>query len=259
MVSLVAGAGLWAALDAAGVDPGLAGGAAVGVATVVVTLGGVWASRARESTTPAGLERGTLVSGSPSGQAVGRADAPVFGPGSDFTGATLTFHPPLPGPPAPEKAAGAAPERSGAAGPGERVVVGEIPQEPPAFQDRAELLGALTGPSAQGQVRVVFAVTGLRGVGKSQLAAACARQRLAEGWRVVAWLDASGREQLLAGYRQLAAGLGLAGDSPDSAQAAARVRPWLETGGEPVPDRAGQCRQTPTCCDRCYQPLGTRR
>ena len=111
-------------------------------------------------------------------------------------------------------------------------MVGEIPQEPPAFQDRAELLGALTGPTAQGQVRVVFAVTGLRGVGKSQLAAACARQRLAEGWRVVAWLDASGREQLLAGYAQLAAELGLAGDSPDSAQAAARVRPWLETGGD---------------------------
>jgi hypothetical protein len=50
VVSLVAGAGLWAALNAAGTDPGIAGGAAAGLATVVVTLGAVWASRAREST-----------------------------------------------------------------------------------------------------------------------------------------------------------------------------------------------------------------
>jgi tetratricopeptide (TPR) repeat protein len=81
-------------------------------------------------------------------------------------------------------------------------------------------------------VRVVFARTGLRGVGKSQLAAAVARARLAQGWRVVAWLDASGREELLAGFAQLAVELGLADDSPDSAAAAGRVRHWLETGGE---------------------------
>ena len=49
---------------------------------------------------------------------------------------------------------------------------------------------------------------------------------------MVAWLDPSGREQLLAGFVQLAAELGLAGDAPDSAEAAARVRHWLETGGE---------------------------
>jgi hypothetical protein len=91
---------------------------------------------------------------------------------------------------------------------GRRVVVGEVPQEPSAFQDRGELLGALTNAEAGGGVKVVYAVTGLRGVGKSQLAAACARRRLAEGWRVVAWLDASGREPLLAGYAQLAAELG---------------------------------------------------
>lgn len=233
VASLVAGAGLWAALDAVGADPGIAGGAAAGLVTVVVTLGAVWASQARESIAPT-AEGGALVSGSPSGQAVGQAHAPVFGPGSDFTGATFTFHPPPPrGPPAPENAATMIPGRAVAPAPGgRRVVVGEIPQEPPAFQDRAELLDALTGPAAGGRVRVVFAVTGLRGVGKSQLAAACARQRLAEGWRVVAWLDASDREQLLAGYAQLAAELGLAGDGPDSADAAARVRHWLETGGE---------------------------
>ena len=117
-----------------------------------------------------------------------------------------------------------------AAGAGRRrIVVGEIPQEPQAFQDRAELLEALTGPGAGGGVKVVFAVTGLRGVGKSQLAAACARRRLAEGWPVVAWLDASGPEQLLAGYAQLAAELGLADDGPDSAAAACGIG-WRPAG-----------------------------
>jgi hypothetical protein len=111
-------------------------------------------------------------------------------------------------------------------------VVGEIPQQPAAFRDRPEVLAALTGLSAGGRVSVVFAVTGLRGAGKSQIAAACARQRLGEGWPVVAWIDGEDRERLLAGYAQLAAALGLAADGPDSAEAALRVRHWLEADGK---------------------------
>ena len=133
VVSLAAGAGLWAALNAAGVDPGVAGGAAAGLATVLVTLGAVWASRARESTAT-DVDGGVQVSRSPSGQAVGQAHAPVFGPGSDFTGATFTFQsPPATGPPAPRGSAGTAPEQAGVPGVGgRRVVLGEIPQQPQA-------------------------------------------------------------------------------------------------------------------------------
>ena len=113
-----------------------------------------------------------------------------------------------------------------------RVLIGEILQEPLAFQHRPELLDALTTSQQAGRVSVVFAVTGLRGVGKSQLAAAYARRRIDEGWPVVGWLDASSRDQLLAGYLKLASALGLTGDTPDSAEAAMRVRHWLEADGQ---------------------------
>ena len=109
--------------------------------------------------------------------------------------------------------------------------MGEIPQKPLAFQDRRDLLSALTDPPEGERVSVVFAVTGLRGVGKSQLAAACARQRLKDGWRAVAWINAEDREQVLAGYGDLAVALDLAEGVPGTARAASKVRRWLEADG----------------------------
>lgn len=97
------------------------------------------------------------------------------------------------------------------------------------FQERADLLSALTDPPPG---RQVFAVTGMRAIGKSQTAAACARERLDEGWRAVAWLNPEDRDPLLAGYAHLATALGLADATPDSADAALRVRHWLEVDGE---------------------------
>lgn len=111
------------------------------------------------------------------------------------------------------------------------VVVGDIPQEPSAFQPRPglmEILGGDRGP----RVRVVFAVTGIRGVGKTQVAAACARQRLTEKWRLVAWVDAGDEASLLGGLAQVAvaAGVGTAGE--DARALADGVRHWLEADGE---------------------------
>jgi tetratricopeptide (TPR) repeat protein len=110
------------------------------------------------------------------------------------------------------------------------VVVGEIPQEPVGFQPRARLLAGLDDSGPSGRVVVVRAVTGMRGVGKTQLAAEYARARLAERWRLVAWVDAEDAEQLLAGLAVAAAALRL--EAGDGEAAGRAVRRWLETGGQ---------------------------
>jgi tetratricopeptide (TPR) repeat protein len=111
------------------------------------------------------------------------------------------------------------------------VVAGDIPQEPAAFQSRAALMETLSQERG-GRVRVVFALTGIRGVGKTQVAAAYARQKINAKWRLVAWVDASNETSLLAGLAQVAveAGVGPAGE--DAQVLAGRVRHLLEADGD---------------------------
>jgi hypothetical protein len=111
------------------------------------------------------------------------------------------------------------------------VVVGDIPQEPAGFQPRTDLLGELDAPAAGRGVSVVHAVTGMRGVGKTQLAGAVARARLAAGWRLVAWINAEDAGGLLGGLAAAAAALGLADVTADAATAGQAVRHWLEADG----------------------------
>jgi hypothetical protein len=108
------------------------------------------------------------------------------------------------------------------------VVVGEVPQEPPAFQPRPGLVERLTG--AGSGVSVVVAVTGLRGVGKTQIAAAVARARINAGWRLVAWVDAEQVESAVARLGEVAAALGL--EVSGGVEAALTVRHFLEVDGE---------------------------
>jgi len=110
------------------------------------------------------------------------------------------------------------------------VVVGVVPQRAPGFQPRAELEARLdaSGPG----LMVVHAVTGMRGVGKTQLAAAYARARLAEGWRLVAWVNSEDSVSLRGGLAAVAVALGLDDGTGDAAEVGRAVRHWLETGGD---------------------------
>jgi hypothetical protein len=113
------------------------------------------------------------------------------------------------------------------------VVAGDVPQEPAGFQPRADLLAELDAPSP-GRVRVavVHAVTGMRGVGKTQLAAAYARARIDAGWRLVAWVNAENTAAVLGGLAEVAAALGLDEGTGDAEAAGRAVRRRLEAGGD---------------------------
>jgi Tetratricopeptide repeat/Domain of unknown function (DUF4062) len=112
------------------------------------------------------------------------------------------------------------------------VVAGDVPQEPAGFQPRADLLAALDAPGPRGRVRVVHAVTGMRGVGKTQLAAAYARARIDEEWRLVAWVNAETTAAVLGGLAEVAGALGLDEGTGDAEAAGRAVRRRLEADGD---------------------------
>jgi len=113
-----------------------------------------------------------------------------------------------------------------------QVVIGDIPREPPGFQPRAELLAELD--RARDGVSVIHPVTGMRGVGATQLAAAYARAKLAEGWRLVVWVNAHDTGSLMTGLVAAAEAPELsASDSRrDTADAGRVVRLRLEADGD---------------------------
>jgi tetratricopeptide (TPR) repeat protein len=108
-------------------------------------------------------------------------------------------------------------------------VVGDIPQVPPGFQPRAGPLAELDRAGGP----LVHAVTGIQGAGKTQLAAAYARAKLADGWRLVAWLNAADPAVLRSGLAALAEELGVADGrtGQGGGDAGRAVRDWLERDG----------------------------
>jgi len=113
----------------------------------------------------------------------------------------------------------------------DQLVVGNVLQQPPGFQPRPYLMGQLDRASYGGSA--VCVLTGRRGAGKTHLAAAYARAKLAAGWRLVAWVNAADTGSLLAGLAAVADAAGLSdGSSPrDAAEVSRMVRDQLEADG----------------------------
>ena len=110
-----------------------------------------------------------------------------------------------------------------------QVVVGDIPAQRPDLQPRHSLLAQLNRAS-QGSPTVL--ITGPWGVGKTQLAAAYTRARLAGGWRLIAWINARGSESLLAGLAAVAEAVAVSdGGSAQGTDAGQALRRWLEADG----------------------------
>jgi tetratricopeptide (TPR) repeat protein len=108
------------------------------------------------------------------------------------------------------------------------VIVGEIPLEPTAFVARLAI-GRLAEAAESGRAAVVCAVTGMRGVGKTQVAAAYARARTREGWRLIGWVNAESRDVLQASLARVADAVGVADPDGDSAESARLLRDHLES------------------------------
>jgi tetratricopeptide (TPR) repeat protein len=112
-----------------------------------------------------------------------------------------------------------------------RAIVGEVPAQPPSFQSRSTLLTPLRQFRNREVGQIVYAVTGMRGVGKTQIVAAYARECINAGWRLVAWINAGSLASTLDGLAAIAIALGLH-PNKDQAAAALALRHRLETAGD---------------------------
>jgi tetratricopeptide (TPR) repeat protein len=112
--------------------------------------------------------------------------------------------------------------------PGKRVVVGNIPQPPPAFQPRENLLRLLRSAAPP----VVRSVTGMRCVGKTQVAAAYARECIDTGWRLVAWVNAGNPATVQSDLALVASELGIGQPGMTLNEIGKLVRGRLEADGD---------------------------
>lgn len=147
--------------------------------------------------------------------------------GQNFQGATFNFGTSSP--------ASATPPAEGQEVVRPKVIrLGEIPREPPGYQLRSELLQQLEVTATREGLAIVQALTGLRGVGKTHLAAAYARKCLQSNWPVVAWIAGESTDQIVSGLSVLASHLGLSDPDHDTATSARAARSWLETTDVPT-------------------------
>jgi tetratricopeptide (TPR) repeat protein len=106
-------------------------------------------------------------------------------------------------------------------------IVDSMPLCAPDFQPRPVQMAAIKAAIGSRGWAVVTAVAGARGVGKTQLAAACCAEAIRAGWPVVVWVAAQSEASILAGLAELADRLRLtAGDLETTIRARAALN-WL--------------------------------
>ncbi|GLL05124.1 FxSxx-COOH system tetratricopeptide repeat protein [Dactylosporangium matsuzakiense] len=121
-------------------------------------------------------------------------------------------------------------------------IVGSVPGLADCFQPRA-LVGDLAGAGVDSSAAVLtptstamrtWLLSGMGGVGKTQLAAHLARRLHDTGQLdLLAWITATSRDAIVAGYAQAAVDLALTGaDGNDTERDAARFHAWLATTGK---------------------------
>ena len=110
------------------------------------------------------------------------------------------------------------------------LVVGEVPRGAPEFLPRAGLADRLARSSPG--VPVVRVVTGMPGVGKTQIAAEYARSCIDTRWRLVAWVNSLDLAQVLTGLAEMATVLGVSMPGADLKTIGREVKRRLETDGE---------------------------
>lgn len=112
-----------------------------------------------------------------------------------------------------------------------QILIGEIPREPAGYRKREDLFAALDQPTGMRDASAVQSIIGMVGVGKTHLAAEYARKRRADGWRLVAWINAGDEPAVSSGLVQVASALGLRNEGSDAKAAGYAVRHWLEADG----------------------------
>ena len=144
-------------------------------------------------------------------------------------------------------------ERSSARVANDQVVVGHIPALRPGFQPRPALMAQLNRASQ----RPPAVLTGIGGAGKTQLAAAYARAKVADSWRLVAWVNARDGETLMTGLAAVAEAAGLPADGSGRARLTRARRSgtgWRLTGV--VACWFSTVWPILACCGRSFRPPG---
>lgn len=106
------------------------------------------------------------------------------------------------------------------------IVIGQLPSEPQSFVQR-DLVPRLAHELAASPVVVVTALTGMRGVGKTQVAAAYARVAVQDRVPLVAWVNAESAESLMEGLARVAERLSIAPEGTDRDEAVRLLREHL--------------------------------